>query len=171
MNCAVAKPGPEEMRHAMRSLATGVVVVTVATGNARRGMTANSLTSISLSPPLLSICMDLRSTTYRMIAEAEHFAISILSDTQQAVSAAFAQRQTDGFDPFTIGGWKTGSLGDPVLEGALGSMEMKVESVHTWADHAMIIARVAEIWQEGAPQKPLIFFGGSYTSVLTSLSD
>lgn len=171
MDTAVSKPGSEEMRHAMRSLATGVVVVTVGTAMARRGMTANSLTSVSLSPPLLSICMDLRSTTYRMIAEAEHFAISILSDTQQAVSAAFARRQTDGFDPFQVGTWSTGSLGDPVLHGALGSMEMKVESVHTWADHAMIIARVVEIWQEGAPQKPLIFFGGSYTSVLTSLPD
>ena len=171
MNCAVVHPGPQEMRHAMRSLATGVVIVTVANAGARRGMTANSLTSVSLSPPLLSLCMDLRSTTYRMIADAGHFAVSILSDAQQAASAAFARRQAEGFDPFSIGDWRTGSLGDPLLVDALGSMEMKVENAHTWGDHALIIASVAEIRHGAEQQRPLIFFGGSYTSILPSEAD
>lgn len=55
---------PVTMRNTMGRFTTGIAVVTTITGGQPYGMTVNSLTSVSLDPPLLLVCLanDARTT-------------------------------------------------------------------------------------------------------------
>ena len=50
----------EVFRHVLGHLPTGVAVITADGPNGPAGMTANSVTSVSLAPPLILFCPALR---------------------------------------------------------------------------------------------------------------
>ena len=80
-------------RHAMRSLPTGVTVVTVASEDGNmHGMTVNSFSSVSLDPMLVLVCLNERSPALGLIERAGAFAVNVLSADQKDVSRWFASR-------------------------------------------------------------------------------
>src|SRR3954471_15497917 len=92
--------------------AAGVVVVT---GPGPTGLTATSLTSVSLDPPLVSFCVDRSSTTWPDLRTAEVFAVNVLGGDQAAIATRFARRGVDRFGPPTR--WRPGPYGVPILAG------------------------------------------------------
>ena len=88
-----------EFRNALGTFATGVTVITVEDENSEegvRGLTANAFSSVSLSPPIVLICVDHKSTTLPHIYEKRQFAVSILSKEQINHSRYFAKQKIDG---------------------------------------------------------------------------
>ena len=82
---------PAELREAMGHFATGVTVITsVGTGGEPVGTTANAVTSLSLEPPLLLACFDLKSATLAAIRSHGAFAVNVLGHRQRHLSANFA---------------------------------------------------------------------------------
>ena len=61
-------------------------------------MTANSLASVSLQPPLISVCVDHEADMRSALLAAPAFVINILSAGQEAVSRRFAGQHEDRFD-------------------------------------------------------------------------
>ena len=95
----------EEMRNfrqALGSFPTGVTVVTTLDKDSKPiGFTANSFTSVSLEPHLILICIDKVSFNIEAFSKGNHFAVSILSESQHQISNTFALPATDRFDQIT----------------------------------------------------------------------
>ena len=66
------------------------------------GMTASSLASVSLQPPLVSLCIDHQADLHDTIRAAEIFVVNILESAQEALSRRFADPHEDRFDDHTI---------------------------------------------------------------------
>src|SRR5882672_4130266 len=80
-----------EFRRAMGHFATGVTVVTVEREAGHvHGMTANSFASVSLEPPLVSVCVDHRARLLPLLKEKQRFGVNVLKREQQALSEYFA---------------------------------------------------------------------------------
>jgi flavin reductase (DIM6/NTAB) family NADH-FMN oxidoreductase RutF len=148
-------------RNIMGSFATGVTVVTTVKGDRYHGMTANSVTSVSLDPMLLLVCVEKGATAHQELRDCDSFGVSILSAEQESVSNTFAssgvpERGTLRGVPFRLG-----SSGVPLIEGALACLECQVTAELDGGDHTIFLGKVieAESRDDGAP---LLFFGGGY---------
>lgn len=81
----------------MGRFATGVAVVTTTADGAPHGMTVNSLTSVSLEPPLLLVCLTTGARSTEAIIHAGRFAVNILPARQEPLALRFARRGEDHF--------------------------------------------------------------------------
>src|SRR5437667_8670873 len=103
---------PSELRKVMGCFVTGVTVITTRdqSGNPY-GLTANAVTSLSLTPPLLLICVDRKAETYPHFFDSRIFVLNILTEHQEEVSRRFAKT---GGDKFAGVAYRVGHLGTPV---------------------------------------------------------
>jgi 3-hydroxy-9,10-secoandrosta-1,3,5(10)-triene-9,17-dione monooxygenase reductase component len=148
----------KELRRVMGLFATGVTVLTTRDASGRPyGLTANAVTSLSLDPPLLVICIDKRAETHPHFFDSRCFVVNILAEHQEELSTHFAKS----------GGEKFGSLpysvnpdGVPVLEGTLAQIECRIIETHEGGDHVIHIGEVQHAEVRGG--RPLLFFQGKY---------
>src|SRR5215467_14102155 len=85
-----------EFRRALGHFATGVTVITVEREPSQvHGMTANSFASVSLEPPLISVCVDHRARLLPLLKEKQRFGVNVLKQEQQAYSEFFAGIEQD----------------------------------------------------------------------------
>jgi 3-hydroxy-9,10-secoandrosta-1,3,5(10)-triene-9,17-dione monooxygenase reductase component len=146
--------------------ATGITVVTILDANAApQGMTANSFTSVSLDPPLVLFCIDLRTAFLNHFVPGAWYAINVLDEEQQEMSTCFART---GLDRFQGIAWTAGVNGAPILAGVLASLECSVTQMVEAGDHVVVIGQVLHAtWREG---QPLVYFNSSYQSLRTESS-
>jgi flavin reductase (DIM6/NTAB) family NADH-FMN oxidoreductase RutF len=146
------------LRRAMGCFATGVTVITTRDQTGKPfGLTANAVTSLSLDPPLLLICVDRKAETYPHFFDSKIFVLNILSEGQEEVSRRFA---TSGGEKFAGLDYCLGKLGTPILAGTLGFIECRIIETIEGGDHVIHIGEVEEAeWREGSP---LLFFRGKY---------
>lgn len=152
---------PAEFRQLMGRFATGVCVLTARTAEGRlQGMTANSLSSVSLVPPLVLVSIDHRAAMHPTLTTCTAFAINILSAGQEAVSRRFANDHEDRFDGV---GYQESQRGLVLLDGALAHLEVEREACHEAGDHTLVIGRVvAGTAHDG---RPLCYFRGGYAAL------
>jgi len=153
-----------ELREAMGHFATGVTVVTSVDADGQPvGTTANAVTSLSLTPPLVLVCFDLGSMTLQAIRGHGAFVVNVLSAPQQHLSRNFARR---GFAAAWDGvRHRRGPTGSPRLEDVLAVLECTVEHSLPGGDHEIIVGRVRHAETSSTPGAPLLFFRGGYTSL------
>ncbi|GAA4522277.1 flavin reductase family protein [Actinoallomurus oryzae] len=147
-------------RSILGRFATGVVAITAidpATG-APTGLAANSFTSVSLEPALVSFCVAHTSTTWPRLRTAERHCVNILSAPQREVCLQFAAK---GADKFAGLEWSESPGGGPVIDGALAWLECSVEAEYPAGDHMIVVARVHHL-DRHHDGEPLIFYKGSY---------
>ena len=128
---------PDElvMRRTMGRFLTGVAVVTTRSNDGGlHGMTINSLTSISLKPPILMISLNFGTRTGDALLESGKFAISILGAKQESVARRFAVRGGERFDV-------TGN-GLPVVKDALSQADCTVVNQYEIGDHQVFFGQV-----------------------------
>jgi flavin reductase (DIM6/NTAB) family NADH-FMN oxidoreductase RutF len=126
----------------MREVPAPVSVVTVDVAGKQAGLTVNTLVSLSLDPPLVGVAVRRHAALHELLREAGAFAVSILAEDQEALAQHFAR----GVPP--IGLWtgivtKSGALGAPLIEGALGWLECRLASEHPTGDHTLFVGEVA----------------------------
>jgi flavin reductase (DIM6/NTAB) family NADH-FMN oxidoreductase RutF len=149
---------PQLFRRACAQFATGIAIATVFDPQgAPHGMTVNSFTSVSLTPPLVLICVDYSANLLPFFRAASHYAINVLAEHQQALSQRFAQRGCDRFDGVE---WRPGATGVPLLPAALAHLECATTQVIEAGDHAIFLAQV--IHAACFPGRPLLYFDSSY---------
>ena len=154
-----------EFRRALGHFATGVTVITVEhEPGLVHGMTANSFASVSLDPPLVSVCVDHRAQLLPMVRANGHFGVSVLKQNQQAISEYFAKGVHSAEAEHRLGvHFRRTSSGARVLEDTLLQMSCKLSASHPAGDHTIFIGEVldAEI-HEG---EPLLYFRGEYRKI------
>ena len=154
---------PRELRNAMGCFATGVTIITTVDENgAPIGITANSFTSLSLDPPLVLFCLDLKSNSFEAFHKNRHFAVNVLREDQEDLSSHFAKSSVDKWNGVEFETWDTGC---PVFEGCIANMECDVESVFEGGDHVIIVGGVKRMRYEDAECKPLLFYRGRYGQI------
>ncbi|SCF37750.1 flavin reductase family protein [Micromonospora mirobrigensis] len=162
-----------------RQAATVTVVTAVARGTAepaclgglgqpvRAGFTATSFTSVSLDPPLVSFCLGTASSSWPVVARAEHVAVHLLRAGQSDAARAFA---TSGVDRFAAHPhWTPGPFGLPLLDGVLGRLVCRVVHRIPAGDHALVIAEPLALYA-GEDGEPLVHHRGGYTTAATPVA-
>jgi flavin reductase (DIM6/NTAB) family NADH-FMN oxidoreductase RutF len=152
----------EEFRDALGVFATGIAVVTTrdATGEGR-AITVNSFSSVSLDPPLILFCLGRDAFHYQSFAEAEAFAVNVLTAEQEALSNRFASETEDGFNDLET---ETLATGSPVFRETLAALDCRREAAHEAGDHLILIGRVAALKAPRAAD-PLLYFRGGYAGL------
>jgi flavin reductase (DIM6/NTAB) family NADH-FMN oxidoreductase RutF len=148
-------------RHTMGHLVTGVSVVAVASDSGPAlGMTAGSVTSLSLEPPMLLVCVDHSAEIHDRLVGAPRFAISVLAADQRDLAVRFATSGEQSFQGLDVG---LSPSGLPTIRGAIARLECRREAVYSGGDHS-IVTGVIE-WTETSPGKPLCHFRSGYTEL------
>ena len=149
---------PAHLRRALGMFATGVLIVTTRSGERVHGMTANSFTSVSLSPPLVLICIDHRATMKQALHDAGHYGLSILAEDQQHLSRHFSSRNSSELDV------RFEELeGIPVIEKALAQFSCRMTQAPDAGDHLIFIGEITG-YRHGRGE-PLLYFGGGYKEI------
>ncbi len=142
----------------MGLFATGVTILTTRDGNHRPfGLTANAVSSLSLDPPLLLICIDKKAETHPHFLDSKCFVVNILAGGQEELSNRFAK---SGGDKFADLPHSVNQNGVPILEGTLGHIECSIVETHEGGDHVIHIGEVHHAEVRGGD--PLLFFQGKY---------
>ena len=146
---------PAVMRSVMSRFATGVAIVATVDDDVPYAAAVNSLTSVSLDPPLILVCFQRRSRTCRAILRRGAFGISVLAEGHEGHSRRFARSQPAHDDPAFV-------LVDglPVVPGAVAGLLCEMDSVVEKGDHVVIFGSVVRTHQEEG--RPLLFFGSGY---------
>lgn len=128
------------LRAAFSAFMTGVTIVTALDEDgAPRGFTANSFTSVSLTPPLILFCISKASLSLDLFLKTPAFAVNILSDRQRDLSARFAAPVENRFADVD---WTAGPAGSPVLNGVSGWFDCELRNTVEAGDHHIVIGEV-----------------------------
>ena len=146
-------------RHLLSRFATGVTVLTTRDDAGHPvGMTASSLTSVSLTPPLVSVCVDVTADMHRALGAGPPFVINILAAGQEALSRRFAT--TPAAERFTGLPYHETDDGLVILEGILAHIECEKFTEVPLGDHTLFVGRVTG--GRAADDEPLLYYRGSY---------
>jgi len=162
---------PVEFRRVLARYATGVVVVSACANGVDHAMTANSLTSVSLRPPLVLLCVDRRARFHEAIMQAGSWAVSILGGKSRDAASWFATRGRPLRGQFAGYSTSRGALsGALMLDDALGRMECDTEAVHPGGDHTIVVGRVRILDlldDDTGSSPPLIYYRHGFRSPAT----
>jgi flavin reductase (DIM6/NTAB) family NADH-FMN oxidoreductase RutF len=151
-----------DFRQLLGRFATGVTVLTTRdhSGNPV-GMTASSLASVSLSPPLVSVCVDVSADMHRALSSSGDFVINILAADQVGLSQRFARVPAEA--RFQDLAWRETPDGLIVLEQVLAHIECDRYADFPLGDHTLFVGRVTG--GAAADGEPLLYFRGGYGSL------
>lgn len=150
---------PDLLRSVFRQHAAGVAVITAQGNDNPVGFTATSLSSVAADPPLISFGVGTASSSWPVIARAEHIGVHILGDHQQELAATFARSGADRFAPPTD--WRSGPEDVPVLDGVLAWLVCRIINRVPAGDHRIVIAE-AVVGDPAGAGRPLLYHQGRF---------
>ncbi len=150
---------PAQFRDAMARFASGVTVVTTRDPSQKPvGFTASAFASLSLTPPLIAVCLDRRADSFPVFRDASHMAISMLAKGQDDIARRFATR---GADKFAGGPTIEGEVTRlPLVPGAIAHLECRMHEQLDGGDHIILVGEVLRASSVDA--EPLVHFRRSY---------
>ena len=147
-------------RLALSQLAAGTSIVTTrALDGFKLGLTATAVTSVSLEPPLVLVCVDNRSRTADALKAFAPFIVHVLAANQEPLARHFASRIPDKFAGVAH---SISASGSPLLDGALASIECLPYHIYSGGDHTIAVGRVVEVQVSGDDTAPLIYFRSQF---------
>ncbi len=148
-------------RQLLGRFATGVSIITTrdAAGEPA-GMTANSLASVSLHPPLVSVCVEHAADMHAALQESTAYVFNILTAGQEGLSRRFAVNQPRKFEGI---GYRLTPSGLVILEGVLAYIECRRVADYEAGDHTIYLGEVVDgATYEG---EPLLYYRGGYAEI------
>jgi flavin reductase ActVB len=142
-------------RQTMSRYASGVTIVTVMDeAGTPWGLTANAVSSVSLHPPLVLVCIDKKANTYEAVTKASSFAMNFLNGRQDELALLFATR---GADKFAGVSYQLGVTGAPLLpEVSLAVIECRTFAQYPGGDHTIVVGEV--VTASLGEGQPLLFY-------------
>lgn len=151
---------PIDEQHYKKTLGrfnSGVTIVTTEHDGALYGLTVASFASLSLRPPLILVCIEKRVKSHEALRVSGRFGVSILAAGQEDLSNRFSSRVEDRFEGVAC---RTGSLGVPLIDGAIAQIECRTFDQLDGGDHTIFVGEVeAADFTDGAP---LVYFRSGY---------
>jgi flavin reductase (DIM6/NTAB) family NADH-FMN oxidoreductase RutF len=159
---------PLEFRRAIGRFATGVTVITATHGGRRYAMTANSVTSASIDPPLVLVCFMHDSETGSAVRASGTFALNVLrAEGGRELARSCARKLAPGEDQLAGVATTSGPGGLPLLDDALEQLACTVVQATVVGDHEVVLARAEPIAPVAADADPLVFYRGAFWRLAT----
>lgn len=158
-------PDPMTFRSVMGRFAASVTVMTAVADDEPHGMTANAVSSVSLDPPLVLVCVERDTLMHDVVQRSGSFALSFLRGGQEELSNRFAfPDRPSGHAMFEGVPVRTGSSGSPLLDDALAYVDCTIWAVYDGGDHSIVVGEVIDTEvREG--DTGLVYFLGDYADV------
>ncbi len=151
----------DAFRAVLGRFTTGVTVVTAIGPDGRdQGMTVSAFCSLSLTPPLVLICIDHTASMYASLKLASHFVVNILCEDQEPLARRFSGTDPNRFDGV---GYTRGQTGLAILDDVLGFVECRVTATHEGGDHDVVFGEVE--FAGASDGKPLLYYRGGYAQL------
>lgn len=146
------------LRQVFGSFPTGVTVVAALVDGVPAGLAANSFVSVSLDPPMVSVCVAHTSTTWPVLRRAARLGVSVLGAHQEEAGRRLSAR---GVDRFASLDWRASDDGAIFLDGSSAWIDCAVEREIPAGDHDIVLLRVHDL--DADPEvPPLVFHGSRY---------
>jgi flavin reductase (DIM6/NTAB) family NADH-FMN oxidoreductase RutF len=145
----------------MARLPAGVAVIASTTGEGYRGMTASSLVSVSLEPPLVLVALEHGSATLAAVQESGAFNASLLTREQEFIADRFAGR-APAVDWRTLP-HRVGTNGIPLLHGCAAWLECRLVRSYEAGDHDVCLGEVVRA--EVGTGDPLVLWDRAFWSL------
>jgi flavin reductase (DIM6/NTAB) family NADH-FMN oxidoreductase RutF len=147
-------------RATMRKFPATVTIVTAHDGKRDHGMTVTAVTSVSMSPPSLMVCLNNRTLLHEMLVSQANFAVNVLSHAHPEISDAFSGK-VDPDQRFATGGWQRDPAGMMVLPSAHANVVCRRMGAIPYGTHTIFIGEVTRA-QVDDRTRPLLYAESSY---------
>ena len=150
-----------QFRQLLGRFATGVTGLPTRTPDGQPiGMTASSVASVSLLPPLLLVSVSHEHEMHAALQSSRHFALNVLAADQEAISRRFAVDHPDRFSGI---GYRLSEYGIAILDGVLASIECEKHAQVPGGDHTVVFGLV--VGGTVTDRSPLLYYRGGYASM------
>ncbi|MEQ6901288.1 flavin reductase family protein [Nocardioides sp. YIM 152588] len=149
------------LRQAFGCFPSGVTALCGTLGGEPAGMTASSFTSVSLDPPLVSVCVARTSSTWRRMAALPSVGLSVLASDHGGVARALAARGTDRFAGVD---WTRSASGAVFVPGATLWLECSPHRTFEAGDHDIVVLRVEALLMD-ADVEPIVFHRSAFREI------
>jgi flavin reductase (DIM6/NTAB) family NADH-FMN oxidoreductase RutF len=147
-------------RQLLGRFATGVTVLTSRHNGEPIGMTANSLASVSLDPPLVLVSVEKGHDMHTAMEKGTHYVFNILSSEQEALSRRFATSEPDRFRSVS---YRENDRGIAILDGVVAHIECEKVTAVPAGDHTTFIGLV--VGGDATDRHPLLYYRGGYAGL------
>jgi flavin reductase (DIM6/NTAB) family NADH-FMN oxidoreductase RutF len=152
----------QDFRAAMRRVASTVNVITICVNGEPMGITATAMSSLSLDPPSLLVCINRAASLHASMEDVSHFSVNVLHRDQEAVAGMFADRRHLALR--FADGWHVACDRPPRLAEAQAALLCRRIDHHRFGTHSIFIGQVEEVvLREGV--HPLVYLNGRYGGV------
>jgi flavin reductase (DIM6/NTAB) family NADH-FMN oxidoreductase RutF len=151
------------LRRAFASFPSGVTAVAAIREGRPRGLAASSFTSVSLDPPLVSVCIARTSTTWPALRMAPRFGLSVLAAGHDQIARSLAAR---GIDRFAEVSWEHTAQGAVFVHGAALWLECTRYDEFPAGDHEIVLLRIQRL-RTYPEVSPLVFHGSKFRQLTT----
>ncbi|SOD71414.1 flavin reductase (DIM6/NTAB) family NADH-FMN oxidoreductase RutF [Jatrophihabitans sp. GAS493] len=148
----------EVLRSAFGSHPSGVTAVCATIDGEPTGLVASSFTSVSLEPPLVSVCVAHTSTTWPRLRPAARLGVSVLAADHHEVARRLSARAAERFDQV---GWEESANGAVFIDGSALRLECSIENEVRAGDHDIVLLRVIAV-QSYPEVAPLVFHASRF---------
>jgi flavin reductase (DIM6/NTAB) family NADH-FMN oxidoreductase RutF len=149
----------DAFRQAMRRVASTVNVITICVDGEPMGITATAMSSLSLHPPSLLICINRAAAMHASLEDVTHFRVNVLHRSQEAMARIFADRHQLAL---RFGeGWVFDCEAPPRLVDAQASILCRRIDHHRFGTHSIFIGQVEEAASRDDVD-PLVYLDGRY---------
>lgn len=145
---------------AMRRLPAAVSVITADDGDRRHGMTATAVTSLSLDPPSLIVCINRSTLLHDIMMLGRRFCVNVLRSNQAELSSAFSGAVAPE-ERFALGTWLTSAQGLKYLADAQINVFCRKVAAVPYGTHTIFIGEAEDV-QVRDPVEPLIYQDATY---------
>ncbi|HZQ11155.1 MAG TPA: flavin reductase family protein [Anaerolineae bacterium] len=149
---------PNRYKQVMRQYATGVMVLTVPDGDGFHAVTVNSVSSVSLEPVLLLVCLEKNARSHELVHQVGRFALNILADSQEEIGKRFAYDWEARKTPLAHVTGETSANGTLILSESLGFFDCRVVAEYAGGDHTIFLSEVLNAEVKHAGNAPLIYY-------------
>ncbi|MGL5850338.1 MAG: flavin reductase family protein [Phycicoccus sp.] len=138
-------------RAAMATTPSPVTVVTTSVDGGQVGCTVSAFMSLSLSPRMVAVALDDRSSVLGRIHERGAFGVNVLAAGQSELAMGFAQSRCDRFAG--VPWWPDAGL--PRLAGTSAWLACRLQAIVRTGDHHLLVGEVTDTATSALP--PLVY--------------
>lgn len=146
------------LRKAFGCFPSGVTAVCALVDDTPVGMAASSFTSVSLDPPLVSVCVATESSTWVQLRTSARLGVTVLGADQEVACRQLASRDGDRFAG--LDWWATDDRA-VLLGGATLTLDCSLEAELPAGDHHIALLRIHALVADH-DVAPLVFHASAF---------
>jgi flavin reductase (DIM6/NTAB) family NADH-FMN oxidoreductase RutF len=152
----------DSFRQAMRRVAATVNVISICVDGKPMGITATAVSSVSLDPPSLLVCINQAASLHAPMGDMSHFCVNVLHGEQEETARLFADRARHALR--FSSGWEEDGDGPPRLHDAQATILCRRIDSHSFGTHSIFIGIVEDV-RVREDVDPLVYLDGEYRSL------